>query len=285
MCCETPGRTAASEHQATLETLVASSKGNALARKHERTKQPGWFDHVIDTLTNMFSKPDNPVPAPLEDEHCNTVFVLDESSFTSSRMMRDFLTIVDAMQPRAILVGDKKQLGAIEAGKPFTELQQFGITPIIVDEVIRQRDPELKAAVYQTIVGNACGALHTLKDHIHEYERDELAIAAASKWLARTPEERRNTLLLAPSNAMREAVNRDIRAGLRSEGQLTGTAMKTTILQDTRLSRAEKTQATNYQEGDTVQFHRAYKRLGVDKGEYLSIEGIDTGNNCKYPVK
>ena len=40
-------------------------------------------------------------------------------------------------------------------------------------------------------------------------------------------------------------------------------------------TRAEKALAANYAPGDIVAFHRAYKRLGVEKGDELRVVGID----------
>ena len=215
----------------------------------------------------------------LEAEYRNTLFVVDESSFISTRQMRDFLTIVDTVQSRALLVGDKKQLGAIEAGKPFAELQKLLMPPAIVDEVIRQRDPDLKQAVYQTIAGNVQGALRTLGKNIEVHDRSALARTAGAYWLGRSPEERSNTLLVAPSNKMRQNINEVIRAGLSKEGRLTGEPVHTDSLRDTRLTPVEKTQVMNYREDQVVQFHRNYKRLGVKKEDYLTIVGINDREN------
>ena len=53
-----------------------------------------------------------------------TVLVVDESSLASSEQMRDLLKAATTLRvPRVVLVGDEKQLGAVEAGKPFEQLQ------------------------------------------------------------------------------------------------------------------------------------------------------------------
>ncbi len=53
--------------------------------------------------------------------------------------------------------------------------------------------------------------------------------------------------------------------------------METKRLVSLGYTRAEKALAANYAPGDVVAFHRAYKRLGVEKGDELRVVGIDRG--------
>ena len=49
-----------------------------------------------------------------------TVLVVDEGSLASTVQARDLLRIAGALRiPRVVLVGDSKQLDAVDAGKPF----------------------------------------------------------------------------------------------------------------------------------------------------------------------
>ena len=77
-----------------------------------------------------------------------TALVVDEGSLASTREVRELLKITDVLRlPRVVLVGDAKQLDAVDAGKPFAQLQGAGMKTAVMKEVMRQRDPELKAAV------------------------------------------------------------------------------------------------------------------------------------------
>ena len=55
--------------------------------------------------------------------------------------------------PRVVLVGDAKQLDAVDAGKPFAQLQGAGMRTATMDEIMRQRDPALKEAVEASLEG------------------------------------------------------------------------------------------------------------------------------------
>ena len=56
-----------------------------------------------------------------------TVLVVDEGSLASTVQARDLLRIANTLRiPRVVLVGDEKQLDAVDAGKPFGQLQRGG---------------------------------------------------------------------------------------------------------------------------------------------------------------
>ena len=205
-----------------------------------------------------------------------TALVVDEGSLASTVQTRDLLRIADALRiPRVVLVGDAKQLDAVDAGKPFAQLQAAGMKTATMDEIMRQRDPDLKEAVEASLAGEIGRAFEKLGDNIAEAKPDNLAGAAAARWLALSPEDRANTGLMAPSHGLRERINEIVRERLIRDGAVRGPAMNAERLVSRGYSNAEKTLAANYAPGDTVAFHRPYKRLGVDKGDELRVLGVD----------
>ena len=81
-----------------------------------------------------------------------TVLVVDEGSLASTVQARDLLRIAAAIRiPRVVLVGDEKQLDAVDAGKPFAQLQQAGMKTAVMDEILRQKDTQLKEAAVGAI--------------------------------------------------------------------------------------------------------------------------------------
>src|SRR6202012_3910090 len=74
------------------------------------------------------------------------LFVLDESSLASTRQMHEFVMRLHR-DDRVLLVGDIRQHEGVEAGRPFAQLQEAGMHTVKLDEILRQRDPELKEAV------------------------------------------------------------------------------------------------------------------------------------------
>ena len=205
-----------------------------------------------------------------------TALVVDEGSLASTVQVRDLLKIANVLRlPRVVLVGDAKQLDAVDAGKPFAQLQGAGMKTAIMDEIMRQRDPDLKAAVEASLAGDVKRAFEKLGSNVAEVKPDNLAGAAAARWLALSPEARAKAGLMAPSHRIREKINAIVRERLIRDGVVQGPAIKSERLVSRGYTRAEKSLAANYVPGDVVAFHRPYKRLGVGKGDELSVAGVD----------
>ena len=205
-----------------------------------------------------------------------TVLVVDEGSLASTVQARDLLRIASELRiPKLVLVGDAKQLEAVDAGKPFAQLQQAGMKIAVMDEILRQRDPDLKAAVEASLVGDIGKAFEKLGSNVAEVKPDNIAGAVAARWLALSPEERARTGVIAPSHALREGINAHIRERLAREGGIAGPAMETERLVSKGYTNAEKAVGSNYAPGDVVAFHRPYKRLGVEKGDERRVAGVD----------
>ena len=205
-----------------------------------------------------------------------TVLVVDEGSLASTAQARDLLRIADTLRvPRVVLVGDEKQLDAVDAGKPFQQLQGAGMKTAVMDEIMRQREPGLKAAVEASLAGDIRGAFEKLGSNVAEVHADNLAGAAAARWLGLSAEERENTGLMAPSHALREKINAIVRERLIRDGAIGGPAVNGERLISRGYTNAEKSLAANYAPGDVVGFHRTYRRLGVEKGDELRVAGVD----------
>ena len=76
--------------------------------------------------------------------------------------MRDFLSRL-APHDRVLLFGDTRQHQGVEAGRPFEQLQEAGMRTAKLDQIVRQKDPELKAAVEMLATGHVSAALEALQ--------------------------------------------------------------------------------------------------------------------------
>ena len=205
-----------------------------------------------------------------------TVLVVDEGSLASTVQARNLLRIATVLRiPKVVLVGDSKQLDAVDAGKPFEQLQAAGMKTATMDQIMRQRDPDLKAAVEATLAGEIGKAFRKLGSNVAEVNPDNIAGAVAARWLQLSPGIRERTGVMAPSHALREQINEHVRERLVREGGIRGPAMASERLVSKGYTRAEKALAGNYSPGDVVAFHRSYKRIGVEKGEERRVLGVD----------
>ena len=205
-----------------------------------------------------------------------TILVVDEGSLASTVQARDLLRIANEVRiPRVVLVGDAKQLDAVDAGKPFAQLQAAGMKTAVMDEIMRQRDPDLKQAVEASLKGEIGKAFEKLGSNVAEVKSDNIAGAVAARWLRLGPEARENTGVMAPSHELRQAINGHIRERLAREGRIHGSTMQSERLVSKGYTNAEKALAGNYAAGDVVAFHRPYKRIGVEKGDERRVTGVN----------
>ena len=205
-----------------------------------------------------------------------TVLVVDEGSLASTVQARDLLRIATALRlPRVVLVGDAKQLDAVDAGKPFAQLQAAGMQTAVMRDILRQQDPDLKAAVEASLAGDVARAFEKLGDNVAAVKPDNLPGAAAARWLALSANERERAGLIAPSHKLREGINAIIRARLVADGTVRGPALTTERLVSRGYTNAEKSLAAHYRPGDVVAFHRPYQRLGVEKGDERRVLGAN----------
>ena len=216
----------------------------------------------------------------LRGRFAKTVLVVDESSLASSEQMRGLLRAATTLRvARVVLVGDEKQLGAVEAGKPFAQLQASGMQTLVLDEILRQRDAELKEAVRASLAGEVQTAFAKLGGHIAQVEKNELGTEAAARWLQFSPEQRAATGVIAPTRALRDTINDTIndtiRGQLVAEGTVTGPPREGERLVSRGLTRAQMTVTANYALDDTVIFNRPYKTLGVEAGDERRVTGVD----------
>ena len=205
-----------------------------------------------------------------------TVLVVDEGSLASTVQARDLLRIAAELRmPRVVLVGDAKQLDAVDAGKPFAQLQAAGMQTATMDEIMRQRDPVLREAVVASLKGDIEKAFAKLGSNVAEVKPDNIAGAVAARWLRLDAEARENTGVMAPSHELRQQINGHIRERLDREGRIHGPAMGSERLVSKGYTNAEKALADNYEPGDVVAFHHPYKRIGVEKGDERRVTGVD----------
>ena len=190
-------------------------------------------------------------------EYGGAVLAVDEASMAGSVRIEALLRIARALKvARVVLVGDTKQLKAVDAGQPFRLLQKAGMATATMKEVKRQRDPELRAAVGLAREGEPGAAIAELGNRVREAPPEELGLEAGRRWLALAPEHRADTLILAPTHAICRQANDTVREGLAEEGVLRGRILAVERLVNRRLTRVQASDIRSYEPGDTVVFHR-----------------------------
>jgi len=206
------------------------------------------------------------------------LYVLDESSLASTRQLHEFL---HRLQPndRVLLVGDRRQHEAVEAGRPFAQLQDAGMLTVSLEEIVRQKDPELKRVVEQLARGQVHEAVENLdqQGRIREIPDHERRIAAIAKEYANSPER---TLVVSPDNHSRMEINERIHAELQGRGVVNESEHNVrTLVPRQDMTGADRTWAERYELGDVLRYSRASKETGIGRGEYAQVKSIDAAAN------
>ena len=233
-----------------------------------------WFLARHRDIGDRIASPERLAEARLS--FAGAVLAVDEASMVSAAQMRQLMRISERIGiARLALVGDSRQLRSVEAGQPFRQLQQAGMATARMDEMLRQRDPDLRRAVAAIREGEPAEAMERLGDNVHEAEADELGEAAARLWLSLHPETRARTAILAPTHALREDINEAVREGLRGEGVLHGRVLEIERLVGLGLTRAQKADIAHYRPGDVLVFHNDLYRYRVKADDACTVTGTD----------
>lgn len=172
---------------------------------------------------------------PQDVDNSRTILIVDEASMVSGQDMRSFMDYAERTgAPRVVFVGDTQQLDAVAAGQPFAQMQKAGMRTAVMDEIRRQRDDDLKTAVYHPIRGEITAAFNRMEDNILKV--DDLRQEAAERFLALTPAGRQGTRILALTNAARAEINEAVRDGLRQEGRIASDEVKVNGLLNRQLT-------------------------------------------------
>lgn len=216
------------------------------------------------------------------------IWVVDESSMVSAKHADQIQQAANRFDARVSWVGDRDQFGSVEQGRSFGQMQDAGMrTAQIKSEIMRQKDaPNLLQAA--TALAQAKGHESTEKavaawekdKAIRQVVNDEKRLDSMSReYLKGSDQVRAGTLVITPRNVERTALNDRIREGLKTEGKLSGPAVKADVYVKQDATRAQMKDARTYQAGDVVKFNRSYKALDVKSGERAQVVGVDKDKN------
>ena len=210
-------------------------------------------------------------------------WIVDEASMVSARDMAKVLGLAERAGARVVLVGDVKQLGSVEAGRAFGQLQEAGMTTFALDRIVRQTNELTREAVHATIAGDGRKVLDALDrggGSVREGgEPEDRRATMAHDYAAMSPRERERTLVMDTTREGRELLTAAIRDELRKGGTIGEDAIRVLTLEGKGLTREEARHARGYEAGDVVTFRRDYDRQGVEKGQAYRVDKVDAERN------
>lgn len=243
-----------------FRTVALAPYGNQV----KALKNEGLEAH---TLASFLRTRDKPIDA-------RTIIVLDESGVVGARQMLQVMRIVEKAGARMVLLGDTKQTEAIEAGKPFAQLQENGMQTSRINEIQRQENRELKTAVELAAEGKVASSLAHL-NHVEELKvASERHRAIVDDYVQLTEPQRRETLIVAGTNAARREINEMVRETLGLAGK--GRGFETLTRVD--MTQAQRRFAPSYERDMVIQPEKDYQKAGLVRGEIYRVNEALPGN-------
>jgi len=235
-------------------------------------KQLGESGIETETLQKFLRRRQEPTTA-------KRLFVLDESSLASTRQLHKFFGRLET-EDKVLLVGDVRQHQAVEAGSPFEQLQKHGMTTAELNEIVRQRDLELKQTVAKLSVRQIREAVTELESRgkVIEITDERERLKTIAQDYSKDPT---NTLVISPANRERAQLNSLIHQQLQREGKVSrGDHQMSIYVNRQDMTGAERTFANAYRpEEDIIRYNRVSKVYKVKPGDYASVIGINHERN------
>jgi len=255
-------REGAEKHGYAVEGFAPTS------RAAQQLREVGVSADTLQGFLARASQPDN-------NRH---LYMVDESSLASTKQMRDFLQRLGP-DDRVLLIGDTRQHQGVDAGKPFEQLVQAGMRAAELDQIVRQRDPELLRAVEHLSRGEVAQGVALLEQQgrVTEITEPQKRIAAIARNYAASPDR---TLVVSPDNASRREINQAVRAELQRLGVVqTDDHAFRVLAPRSDMTGADRTWAARYDVGDVLLYQRGSKELGIDKQSYAQVIAVQPKNN------
>lgn len=215
-------------------------------------------------------------------ELSKAIWIVDEAGLLSAKDAHSLLKKAQVENARVILVGDTRQLSAVEAGNPFRSLQKAGLKTSFLEESRRQKTEVLRAAVVCLSAGEQSEGLNRLDSAgmVQEVpEAEDRYLSITRDYILLSPEARAKTLILSGTNKERLALTAKIRGVLQAEGSLGDDRFNMQSLRQLDRTAAQLKYACSYQVNDIIVPVRDYRRYGMERRQQYKVLERDIENN------
>lgn len=193
-----------------------------------------------------------------------TVVVIDEAGMVGTRQMTELAKKIMKAGGLLVLVGDDKQLQAVEAGAPFASLAKR-LGDVKLTEITRQHDERDRELVRTILAGKGAEAVKDLQErgllHIGK-TRAETIDRLVSDWMKNVGRR--------PDNAL-------IFTGTREEAQRVNELCQAARITNEFVSPEDYVRVSDViiHRGDRVRFTKRAKTLGIENGDIGTVVGFN----------
>lgn len=236
-----------------------------------------------------------------KEEFKGAKLIVDEASMLGIKDTTKLLDFAKESGAQIVLIGDVKQFKAINAGDPFSLMQNNGMKTENMSEVLRQTDKTLIKAVAELNNYNTDKAFDTLDkaNVIHQLRSNEDVVDKIKEEYFSTmknpnePNETlavtsvkdtlKNNIILTQTNEVKDKLNKTIRSEMQEQGVVSKEEFKFTTKESSKIGPSEKYFAKNYNESTNVFIQDTVftkdNETELKKGNEYKIAGTDTKNN------
>lgn len=192
-----------------------------------------------------------------------TVLVIDESSMVGLNDMTEMLRRADSAGAKVVLVGDERQLPAIQSVSPFSALQEH-VGRAELQDIVRQRDGWMRQAVRAFAEGDSQTGLSLLAQHndlhIGLGGPKETKRQLVEQWFA-DESDLTERVILSATNKQAADLNQRVQDKRREYGELGGRG-------------AQLGGGGTAYRGDRVMFLENSRKYGVFNGELGTVTKV-----------
>src|SRR6185369_11063186 len=207
------------------------------------------------------------------------LFVLDESSLASTKHIYKLFARLEP-EDKVLLVGDVRQHQAVEAGSPFEQLQDHGMTTAALTEIVRQPEIEQKQIVEKLAARTTPEAVAQLisRGKVIEIADERERLETIAQDYVKNPI---GTLVISPANRERSELNSLIHRELQREGIVSRDDQQTTVyVTRSDMTGPERTFANSYRPNeDIIRYNSASDKFRVKAGDYARVIDTDHETN------
>lgn len=200
------------------------------------------------------------------------MLIVDEASMIDNRTMERLVDVAQAHSvDRLVLVGDRKQLGAVQAGKPFDVILRAGLRTAVMDENVRATTPRMRDIHAAAQAGDVPRLMHLLKADTIEAP-GTAAQVVADRWMALSAQDRERTGIYASGRQLRAAINDEVQSRRKAAGELGQMRAKFEVLSPVHLTREEQRLPEHYPRDRIVEFSRGVITQGIRPGFAVVVD-------------
>lgn len=220
----------------------------------------------------------------------NILVIHDEAGLASTEQMKEFIGFAEKAGHRVINSGDRFQKSSIGAGSAFAQLANNKIPTFSLTHIFRQKTETIKQAVQHSLPNDPKiklgiellqqnGWIKETKD------RDQRIESLAQQYVQLSYKQKTNTLVLDPTRAGVDDLNKLIRQKLQYQGEISKDGISALTLKSRDIAEADiKNGAVNsvFKIKDVITLNSQALRQRdsrLTKGSHWQVVGFDKDNN------